>query len=119
MKIESIKVCAGRTFNHPFEDYSNFKFSVGIEATLAESEDAATEIKALQAKAEALAEDHKKNLLRSVHELQELSSMRQEVASLEESLKRGQARLEEIRKTYNLDHSLAIPESFACGDTAR
>jgi seryl-tRNA synthetase len=71
-----------------------------MEATLEESEDATKATKDLQAKAEALAEEHKTNLLRSVDELREMTSIQQEVSSLEESLKRGAARLDEIRKRF-------------------
>ena len=98
MKIKNIKVMAGRTFNHPHESYSNFKPGLTIEADLEEGEDAAKAIKELQAKAESLVEDHKNNMLQSIEEIREIRELDREAQSLEETLKRGQERLVEIRK---------------------
>lgn len=50
MKVTNVKVSAGRTFNHPYESYSNFKHSVVLDAALEDGEDAPTAVKELQSK---------------------------------------------------------------------
>ena len=98
MNITNISVSAGRGFNHPYEQFSNLKLDVNLRAALSLGEDAETAVKALQAKAEKLAEDHKQGLLQSIEELREMSELQREAADLERSLQRSQARLEELRR---------------------
>lgn len=100
MNIKQVTVSAGRTYNHPYEQYSNFKHHVELRADLSGEEDGFAAAKDLQAKAEALAEEHKTNMLRSVEELREMTEVQREISSLEESLKRGTQRLDEIRKRF-------------------
>lgn len=100
MNINRIVVTAGRTFNHPHEQYSNLRPSVVMEATLAEGEDPAAAVKELQARAEGLVEDHKQQMLRSIEELYQLSEMQSEVRGLERQLRGAQDRLSEIRKSH-------------------
>ena len=65
MKVEEITVHAGRTFKHPYEQYSNSKPGVSMRAVLEDGEDVDVAVKKLQAKAESLVEDHKRNLLQA------------------------------------------------------
>lgn len=99
-RITEITVSAGRTFNDPFESYANFKPGVTLRASIDEGEDATVVVKELQAKAEGLMEDHKRNLLKSLRELKELSDARQEMVDAEQSIKRTQARLDEMRAKH-------------------
>ena len=96
MKINTITVTAGRTFNHPHEQYSNLRPEVTMTATLDEGEDPSTAAKELQQRAEGLVEDHKQGLLRSIEELYQLTERQAEVRGLEQELKRAQSRLETI-----------------------
>jgi hypothetical protein len=98
MKVVEVTVSASRTFNHPYESYSNLRPNVTLKAVLADDEDYAAAVQALQAKAEALVEDHKQHMLRSLHELERLERYQQEVQSLEQSLVRSQERLEVLRR---------------------
>lgn len=100
MTIIQIQVTAGRTFNHPFESYSNLRPEVTILATLSEAEDPRESVKRLQATAEELVEDHKKLLLTHLEELQQLTEARAQATSLETELRRAQIKLEELRKQY-------------------
>lgn len=100
MQITKIVVHAGRTFNHPHEEYSNLRPQVTLEAQLAASDDAAAAVKALQAQAEGLVEDHKQNMLRSIEELYQLGQKREEMIGLQRQLQRAQSRLDEIRKEH-------------------
>lgn len=100
MKINTITVSAGRTFNHPHEQYSNLRPEVVLHATLAEGEDAAAAAKALQAQAEGLVEDHKQAMLRSIEELYQLSERQAELRGLQRELERAQLRMAEIRKEH-------------------
>ncbi|MDE2020777.1 MAG: hypothetical protein KGJ13_10610, partial [Patescibacteria group bacterium] len=73
MKINSIEVTAGRTFNHPHEQYSNLRPEVRMVATIEDGEDATKAVQELQAKAEQLVEDHKNGLLSSIEQLYSLT----------------------------------------------
>lgn len=98
MKITNIVVRAGRTFNHPHEQYSNLKPEVELTATLDESDNPAEAVKQLQSRAEGLVEDHKQGLLKSIEELHNLTERQSEMRGLERQLTNAQTRLEEIRK---------------------
>ena len=98
MKIRTIQVTAGRTFNHPFEDYSNLRPEVTMTAELADNEDANIATRQLQQRAEGLVEDHKQGLLKSIEELHQLTERQKEIVGLERQLSSAQARIDEIRK---------------------
>lgn len=108
MKIKAITVTAGRTFNHPHEQYSNLRPEIVLTADLDESDDAGACAKALQARAEGLVEDHKQGMLQSIEELYQLSQRQAEVRGLQHELERAQNRLEEIRKQ---NPALQLPEN--------
>lgn len=109
MKITNIIVRAGRTFNHPYESYSNLKPEVELTATLEEGEDAIAATRELQAKAEGLVEDHKQGLLRSIEELHQMAAHQSELRGLEQELQRAQERIEQIRKQTPQLVSLQAP----------
>ena len=98
MKIKSIQVSAGRTFNHPHEDYSNLRPSVTMVAELGEDEDADQVTRQLQNRAEGLVEDHKRQLLASLEELYQLTQRQAEIRGLQRQLEQAQNRLTEIRR---------------------
>lgn len=106
MNITNIKVSAGRTFNHPYESYSNFKHHVELVATVSGGEDATSAVKALQSQAEQLAEDHKNTLLSSVRTLNEMAEYTREISSLEQTIKQAQERLESARKKIEPSQTL-------------
>lgn len=97
MRITEITVSASRTFNHPYEEYSNLKPGVVLKASIDEFEDYEAAVKALQAKAEGMIEDHKQSLLKSIHDLAQVTEMQREMRSLESQMRSAQERLEEIR----------------------
>ncbi len=97
MKITEITVTAGRTFNHPHEQYSNLRPEVTLRATLDESDDPVKAAADLQQKAETLVEDHKQGLLSSIESLYELTQQQAEVRRLGDEMKRVQDRLNELR----------------------
>jgi len=98
MKVVEVTVAAGRTFNHPFEQYSNLRPNVTLKAVLDGDEDYAAAVQTLQAKAEALVEEHKQHMLRSLEELARLERYQQEVQSLEHSIRQSQERLDRLRQ---------------------
>ena len=100
MKITNIIVRAGRTFNHPHEQYSNLKPEVELRAELAEGDDHQACARKLQLQAEGLVEDHKQGLLKSIEELYQLNERTAEVRGLERQLQSAQTRLEQIRSEY-------------------
>lgn len=73
MKITEIKVAAGRTFNHPFESYSNLRFDLHFNAQLDDADDPAKALEELQARAEEAAERHKEWLLSYIRELDRIA----------------------------------------------
>jgi hypothetical protein len=98
MNIKSITVTAGRTFNHPHEQFSNLRPEVTMTADLSEGEDPLAATRQLQAQAEALVEDHKQSLLKSLEELYLMSERQAEMRGLQRQLEDAQIRLNEIRK---------------------
>lgn len=67
MKITQITVTAGRTFNHPFERYANFRFDFRLQAELSEEDDPAQILTQLQRQAEDDAERHKIAIVKECH----------------------------------------------------
>ena len=100
MKITTITVTAGRTFNHPHEQYSNLRPEVTMTASLDEGEEATKCAQELQARAEQIVEDHKRGLLGSIEELYQLTERQAEMRGLQKQLKLAQERLDGIRKEH-------------------
>ncbi len=73
MQVTEIIVGTGRTFNHPYETYSNLKPSLTLKATLDPGESEEQAVRVLQAKAERLIDEHKANLLNAIREQYQLS----------------------------------------------
>ena len=98
MKITEIIVGAGRTFPHPYEDYSNLRPQLTIKAEInGDESDIEKHVKELQAQAEKLIEDHKNHMLQSLSYLYHLAEYEQRVESLEDNIKRYQQELEDLR----------------------
>lgn len=100
MEVKEIIVSAGRTFNHPFEEYANLKPHITIKAEIVAGDDWQKETLKLQAIAEGLIEDHKQMMLKQITDLYELTEKQRELASLERGMRQAQSRLEEIRKLH-------------------
>ncbi len=98
MKIEKITVHAGRTFNHPYEQFSNLRPGLSIEAFLQTDDDPEESIKELQAKAEKMIEDHKTHMLRSLTTLYELNEAQRTITNLERQIKDSQETLDRARE---------------------
>lgn len=71
MKVTTITVEAGRTFNHPYENYGNLRPALSITAQLEEGEDWEACARTLQAQAEAQIEMHKYALLQTMKALRQ------------------------------------------------
>ena len=100
MHVTEIVVNAGRTFNHPHESFSNLRPSVTLKASITEDEDAEGCVQRLQVTAEKLVEDHKRHLLDSIEELEQMQRAQREIADLGDSIGRQQERLEQMRKQW-------------------
>lgn len=100
MTIKTITVTAGRTFNHPHEQYSNLRPEVSMVAELAEGDVPSVAVRQLQQQAEGFVEDHKQSLLRSLEELHDLTERQAEMRGLQKQLSQAQCRLDEIRKSH-------------------
>jgi hypothetical protein len=101
MKLTEVKVSAGRTFNHPFEQYSNLRCDVHLGAVVEDGEDGLACAKELQAKAEELAENHKQDLLKNIRDLQRIARANEEISHLEERMKQADERLKELRRSVS------------------
>lgn len=98
-KVREITVSAGRTFNHPYESYSNLKPFVSVTATMEDGEDFVAATKQLQAQAEELVEDHKNHMLNSLRELNDLTEKQAEARRLSATIESAQRKLNRIRET--------------------
>lgn len=101
MKITHIKVTAARGFNHPYEQYANFKFDLTLEAVLPDFADAALALIELQNQAEAAAEKHKKRILDDIDRLR--------------LIQEGERTLERLRRQKQ-DQQDVDPEIKKCED---
>lgn len=83
MKIKKIAATAGRTFNHPHEQYANFRFDLHFEAALDEAalEDPQEALKLLQSMAEQRAEQHKTAILADIRKKSEIEQVLQNIES--------------------------------------
>lgn len=97
-KITEITVSAGRVVPHPFQQYANLRPMITLKAELEDGEDFRVVAKDLQATAEGMIEDHSRYMVRSLEELEDLTRRQARVASLEASIRRAQADLDELRK---------------------
>lgn len=111
MKVTQVTVNAGRTFNHPYESYSNLRPSVTFTAQVEDGEDYRAITHKLQAEAEQMVEDHKQHMLDSLHKLEEMNLREREIAKLDSLIKTSQSRLEALRCGEQPSLSLASPES--------
>lgn len=110
MEVKEIIVSAGRTFNHPYESYSNLRPEVTLKASLSDGEDPDACAQALQAKAEKLVEDHKTAMLKQLEELYNLSQAKQEIADLEVRLRASQERIKELRVNHPQLQGSMLPD---------
>lgn len=122
MEVNEIIVSAGRTFNHPYESYSNLRPQVTLKATLSPGEDAVAATRQLQQTAEKVVEEHKQHLLDSIEELMQLQRAEREIADLGRSIQRQQEKLDELRGRYpgvvqrTLDFAAGDDAASECGE---
>lgn len=114
MKIHNIHVSAGRTFNHPFEQYSNFRCDVQLQAGLEPDEDPMKATQELQATVEKIAEDHKQDMLKNIRQLEKISRCNEEISALEERMQQADSRIKDLRRSvsaYQGGEGLELTES--------
>jgi hypothetical protein len=99
-RVIEIVVSAGRTFNHPYESYSNLKPHVSLKAALDDGEDYVRSVKDLQAQAEMLVEDHKQHMIRSLMEMEIMQRRDAEASSLARNIAECQQRLDRLREGH-------------------
>jgi hypothetical protein len=75
MKLTKVTVTASRTFNHPFERFANFRFSITLEGEIEEGLSIQPQIDALREEAEINAENHKRQILADLDLIQERDSL--------------------------------------------
>lgn len=98
MTIKAIHVTAGRTFNHPFESYANFKFDLSFQAELAPGEDHLTSLAALQVQAETLADEHKEKILSDVQRRRQIERINDQLEDMRRNVRHLAAGEEQIAK---------------------
>lgn len=94
MQISQIQVSAGRTFNHPYEQYSNFRPGITIVANLSEKDNPEQCAQELQRQAETFAEQQKQTILKDIEELRLIEKNMTRKAKLELQLQEIQHELE-------------------------
>jgi hypothetical protein len=102
MQITQISVSAGRTFNDPYESYSNFKPHLTLTATVGEGENPIHCLRDLQDIAERNMDEHKRKMLSDLRALEAASQIRQEVSDLEAKITRFTERLNAIKASNEL-----------------
>lgn len=82
MKITRITVHAGRTFNHPYERYANYRFDLSLEADLNPDEEPGLQLVTLQRLAEGYADEHKAAILSECERLQSIERLQDQIKYL-------------------------------------
>lgn len=100
MEITRIVASAGRTFNHPHEDYSNLKPHVTLEAVLTDGDDPIACMKRLQQQAEQLVEDQKANMLKALEDIYQMGEAKTRMIGLARQLNNAQEELDNLRKQW-------------------
>jgi fructose-1,6-bisphosphatase len=98
MTITEITVSAGRTFNHPYENYSNLKPMITVRASLEADDSWQDRVKQLQEQTEQLVEDHKQALLTEIKATHAIMQTRGEVTRLQRQIELAMERIEDLRK---------------------
>jgi hypothetical protein len=111
MKVTKIIVSAGRTFNHPYEDYSDLKSQITLKATVDDGENFEDAVKELQRKAETMVQDHKMALLDAIHKYTMMSRKEQEIQRLESLIKTAQDDLARARADFEPALLGAMPDA--------
>ena len=97
-KVVEITVHAGRTFNHPYESYANFKPGVSLRATISEDEDPQQAAKTLQEQAELLAENQKQQILADLYQIEQQSRISSSVAATRRQIEKLQVELANLER---------------------
>lgn len=78
LKITQVSVMAARTFNHPYEAYSNFRPSVTMTAELQAGQKAEEVLYDLQQAAERIVENHKERILIECEDMRDVRQSQQD-----------------------------------------
>lgn len=109
MQVTEITVTAARTFNHPFEGYSNLKPGVVLKATLAEGDNVDDCVHKLQAQAEGLVETHKQLMIEELQRRDDVQRATEQAAQLKQNIENAQRQLEALRSKHGDLLSLLPP----------
>lgn len=77
--ITKVTVSASSGFNHPHEQFSNFKPFVSLEAELNEGDDYYQVAKELQARAETLVQSHKEEILEDLERIERIEQAKRDL----------------------------------------
>ncbi|WP_417392012.1 hypothetical protein [Gimesia sp.] len=78
--ITKVTVSASSSFNHPHEQFANFKPFVSLEAELADGDDYYRVVKELQDRAETLVQSHKESILEDIALDRKIKEIRSDLA---------------------------------------
>ena len=81
MKITHVTISAGRTFNHPYERYANFRFDITLKGEVQNEINVGPEIDELRQAAENIAEMHKRQILDECNNLQTIQNLKSQIES--------------------------------------
>ena len=98
MIVTQITIRAGRTFNHPHEQFSNLRCDVEATATVAENESAADAIKLLQSRLEEAVEEHKNKMLTDIRFLKQKAELEKSIAKAEREIQEREQYLKSMRE---------------------
>lgn len=98
MKITHLRVSASRGFNHPYEQFANFRFEIHQEAQLEDGEDPREQLLILQQQTETAAEVHKKRILNDIQRHRLIEQGERELNQLKARQKQSDETPAEIAK---------------------
>ena len=109
MTIEEITIHAGRTFNHPYEQFSNLRADVTVRATMGDNDNPDEVIRTLQAKCEKSVEDHKGVMLSALEKLSKMRMRDRRITDLNRLISDNTEELKCLRIEDEMDKQEQLP----------
>ena len=102
MKVTQITVSSSTGFNHPYEQFANFKPHVSLTADIEETDNVQHRTRELQAVAEKLVQDQKKLILDQLEWSRKLERIADEIDSINDRRDRSEGEQERLSELQRL-----------------
>lgn len=106
MKVTQITVSSSTGFNHPYEQYANFKPHVSLTAELEADDNVEHRTRELQAVAEKLCQDQKQLILNQLEWSRRLENINDEIESINRRREKSEGEQERLSELKQLQEKI-------------